>query len=91
MESPQSAPVTFSQLCEIEPRLAALEKEVKSLKPTDTNALFLWKGNASTDGIQDKLARLVGYDAANPLLKTEEAYDVGYDHLESVLIGQIQE
>jgi len=74
-------PTLFQSLCDLEPRLALLAAEVKSLKPNQKNVLRLWYGNASTPGIKDALLALVGYEAANPLLRTTEAYDVAYDYL----------
>jgi hypothetical protein len=76
---------SFQDLCLVEPRLAGLAELIESLKPEQENTSLLWHGNAHVPGIKDSLLGLAGYEAANPKLRTSEAYDVAYDHLFSLL------
>lgn len=81
---PQSdAPLTFSQLCELEPRLLALFNEAKSIKDNRRKPSFcanrIWY---AWEGLRERMTPLVGYAVkrrgGDPRLATSRAYDTAY-------------
>lgn len=91
--------VTFADLCELEPRLAALARTIKAVAATLARtrvwcANGVWYGyGRHPHGFKDRLCLLVGWDrrsvhpdpASNARLRSEEAYSVAYDALYSIL------
>lgn len=77
---------TWQRLVEIEPRLAALEGEIRAIKPgRGFCANAVWYGYARRPSLKDRMSRLVGWDATNPALRDPKAYDVAYQHLYKLL------
>jgi hypothetical protein len=73
---------------ETEPRLAALEKEIRSVrrtpgKPFCANAV--WYGYGGRPSFKEKVTRLVGWEAKNPKVATRQAYDAAYHYCYSLL------
>lgn len=84
---PQSdTPLTFEELCKLEPRLLALYNEVRAVKDNKRKRSFcanaVWYGRGPFDGFKERLCRLVGYSVrhrgGDPRLATSAAYDVAY-------------
>ena len=77
------APLTFSQLCELEPRLLALLNEAKSIKDNRRRPSFcanrVW---GDSGGLRERMTQLVGYSVrrqgGDPRLATSRAYDIAY-------------
>jgi hypothetical protein len=83
-----SSRVTWRTLVRIEPALAALETEIRALRPAPGErfcANGCWYGFRGHRGIKPRLERLVGWDAVDPRLATCQAYDLAYDHLYRLL------
>ena len=84
--------LTFSKLCSLEARLLELETRAKSIKD-DPEARFCanhrWYGCAGcavcNGGLKQELVHLVGWEAENPALRSEAAYDVAYEYLYRLL------
>jgi hypothetical protein len=70
--------VTFEQLVKIEPRLKDLDRQAAEVDGSDSDfcANRVWYGS-----LKPTLLKLVGWEAAHPLLKSETAYDVAYEHI----------
>lgn len=88
----KSRPALFAELAVIEPQLKGLLDKAQKWQRNSrcshrvcANERWYgysrWKGR----GLKDKLCRLVGYEAQNPRLRTEDAYDVAYDHIYAAL------
>jgi len=85
--------LTFSRLCAIEPRLAELEEALKAIRDDSDLPSFCanhrWMGCTGCatcgGGLKQKLTQLVGWQAAMPELRNENAYDVASDYLYSLL------
>lgn len=82
----QTESLKFFDLCEREPRLAALYYEARSVDATapDYDPLEVWYGPG---GIKSYVCSLVGWesDSTDPVLTTSEAYDVAYHTLYDAL------
>jgi len=77
---------TWTRLVEIEPRLAVIEAEIRAIRPgRNFCANAVWYGYHKRPSLKEKMSRLVGWDAANPLLRDCEAYDAAYEHLYRLL------
>ncbi|MCL2347325.1 MAG: hypothetical protein FWC50_03580 [Planctomycetaceae bacterium] len=78
--------ITFYHLCQLEPRLRHLETVAKSIKAGKKFcASEVWYGPG---GIKSQMRQLVGYEGCyskNEILCSDEAYDVAYQHLWSLL------
>lgn len=82
-EPPPDKPLTFSQLCELEPRLLALFNEAKSIKDNRRKPSFcanrIWY---AWGGLRERMTPLVGYAVkrrgGDPRLATSRAYDIAY-------------
>jgi hypothetical protein len=74
--------VTFKQLVKIEPRLEGLDAKAAQIDGSDPDfcANRVWYGS-----LKPALLKLVGWEASHPLLKSEVAYDVAYEHIYSRL------
>lgn len=82
--------INWESLTVKEPRLAQLEEAIRLVRPgarrwrkTKTSefcANWVWYSY-----FKPQLVRLVGWSAAKPEIRTEEAYDVAYDYLYSLL------
>ena len=87
------SPLTFADLCRIEPRLLVLAGITNTILYDSESVSFcanhLWFGCAGCDrckgGLKGKLIQLVGWGAVNPDLRHQSAYDVAYDHLYCLL------
>lgn len=82
--------VIWEKLCELEPRLIALHKELSAIKDDKRNPSFcanrVWYG-ADGYSYKHRLNNLVGWEADTPYpeLRTSQAYDVAYRMLYSAL------
>jgi len=69
-----------------EPRLASLLAEAKGIRDCGTTRSFCANFMFyKLRGLKDRLQSLVGYDAANPRLRTSRAYDLAYTAIYEVL------
>jgi hypothetical protein len=70
--------VTFKQLAKIEPRLKDLDAQAAQTdgSASDFCANRVWYGS-----LKPAFLKLVGWEASHPLLKSEVAYDVAYEHI----------
>ncbi len=76
----------WEKMVEIEPALGRLYEDVCSVECDEKFcANAVWYGYGGHLGFKPRLMRLVGWDAKNPKLMTEEAYDVAYDKLYNAL------
>lgn len=79
----------WGDLVRAEPELGNLELAIKSVRPNDkrfcANAVWYGYGPWAHRGFKARMQRLAGWDARNPALRTQEAYDLAYDHLYSLL------
>jgi hypothetical protein len=74
---------SFADLCQREPRLHSLERDIQAVKDTGGPSFCAndwWYGR-----LKPRLVRLVGFGAEQPELRTPEAYDVAYDVLYELL------
>jgi hypothetical protein len=69
----------FRELCRREPRLATLERDVRSV--TDNGGAWFCANDWWYGRFKPRLVKLVGFGADEPELRTTEAYDVAYDAL----------
>jgi hypothetical protein len=82
----EQAPLTFEQLCELEPRLLDLLNEARAIKDNRRKRSFcanqVWYGWRGHEGFKPRLLDLVGFrrkhDGSDPRLATSRAYDVAY-------------
>ena len=84
--------MTFSELCELEPKLKGLADEAKNTRDPGTGDAFcanaIWYGYFGRQGIKPRLLKLVGWERriAGPAeLRTEQAYDIAYDTIYNLL------
>ena len=73
--------LTFANLVEIEPRLGELLAEAQAVSSAGNPnfcANRVWYGNGDRNGLKQKVEKLVGWEAENPQLTTESAYDLAY-------------
>lgn len=86
--------LTWDQLAELEPRLRALEAEVRAFadgyakrRVRCANAVMLGFGSFDGRGIKDRLQRLVGWyrPDRHPVLSSALAYDLAGDRLYRLL------
>jgi hypothetical protein len=75
----------FRELCRREPRLAKLERDIQAVKDTRGPSFCANDWWYLPGGFKSRLARLVGWGAEQPELRTTEAYDVAYDALYQLL------
>jgi hypothetical protein len=79
-----SASIPFAELCQAEPRLAELERDIRSVK--DTGKEFCANEHwYVSPGFRARLYHLAGWHAEKPELRTSQAYDIAYDHLYALL------
>jgi len=77
----------FKELCQMEPRLDNLYKETQSIASCaygDDSFCANWTWYKY---LKPKLLFLVGYMADNPLLMSEQDYDIAYQELYDLLPG----
>ena len=85
--------MTWNRLTELEPRLLALEAEIRKIKRPRRGAFCanaVWYGyaaNSQRGGFKGKLARLIGWDASLLAVANARAWDTAYQHLYSLLPG----
>lgn len=73
----------FMRICELEPRLWALYQEAVSLEPgPDFCALEAWY---KPGGFKERLKKLVGWEAENLDLVSEDAYAIAYETISAAL------
>jgi hypothetical protein len=89
MTAEKAKPLTWAQMVEIEPRLAALLAEIRKIKDDKSKPGFCanlrWYGSYDRSSLKGRFFRLAGFYAAKEELRTMEAYDLGYDKLYSAL------
>jgi hypothetical protein len=69
----------FAELCRREPRLAALERDIRAVK--DNGGRWFCANDWWYGSFEPRLVQLVGFGAEQPELRTSETYDVAYDAL----------
>ncbi len=69
---------TWPEMLVLEPRLAPLEKLARHMRGDR------WRNR---EILRRLASKLVGWDARNPLLATDRAFEIAMDHLQSVLDG----
>jgi hypothetical protein len=79
------ATFTFDGLCQQEPRLNDLLRDVEAVTDTGGESFCANYHWFLPNGFKSRLSRLVGYGAEKPELRTSAAYDVAYDHLYRLL------
>jgi len=75
--------VEFKKLSKLEPRLAALYEQAKSVRDDGKSQSFcansIWYGYSSNAGLKPRLVELVGHRRKDdPILGTSRAYDIAY-------------
>lgn len=86
----KSDQAVWERLCELEPRLIKLYKEIMTIKDDKRERSFcanrVWYGQNGW-GFKQRFSELVGWGSNSPheLLHTKEAYDVAYRKLYSAL------
>lgn len=74
--------LSFQQICDLEPRLQELFNEAKAVQDDPSKESFcantVWYGYSGQKGFRPRVVELVGYNATNPQLATNEAYDTAY-------------
>jgi hypothetical protein len=84
MQPQDSIAPTFDRLCDQEPQLRYLEQEIKSLTDESPH----WCANrAWYDLFEARFDALVGWNARNPALRSEQAYNLAFSHLYGLLPG----
>ena len=73
--------LAWETLVKLEPHLQELRDRAKRLKPEPDADYFCANEAWLRGGLKDELCALVGWDriSGDPILRTEEAYDVAYD------------
>ena len=83
--------ITWSLLCDLEPRLIHLLAKVREIEDDKRKPSFcansIWYGEYGQEGIKPRLVQLVGWQAmgSDPRLKTTQAYDLAYEKLYNLL------
>jgi len=83
--------ITWSLLCDLEPRLIHLLAKVRGIEDDKRKPSFcansIWYGEYGQEGIKPRLVQLVGWQAmgSDPRLKTTQAYDLAYKKLYNLL------
>jgi hypothetical protein len=76
--------LTFRRLARLEPGLLALEQAIKRLKPDSPR----WCANRCWYEVFERwFDGLVGWNAYDPSLRSEAAYNLAFDHLYSLMPG----
>ena len=68
--------MTFEEIAKLEPRLKQLYNEARQVKATSE---YFCANEVWYNEFKPRLMRLAGWHAANPELRTSEAYDLAYD------------
>ncbi len=76
--------MTWNEMTTIEPRLKELLKQASTHKGKPG---FCANEAWINGGLKDQLCKLVGWDAMNYLLRTENAYNTAYDKVYGALPG----
>jgi hypothetical protein len=76
-----TATLSFDEICELEPRVGELLREVQAVKDTGGESFCANDHWCLPGGFESRLCRLVGWRAAKPELRNSECYDIAYDHL----------
>ena len=90
VETQPDTALTFEDLCELEPRLATLYNEAKSINDNRRKRSFcanrIWY---AWGGLRERMTPLVGYAVqrrgGDPRLATSRAYDVAYHSIYDAL------
>jgi hypothetical protein len=79
----------WRELTKIEPGLQRLLDHIRTIKDDKSRPAFcangVWYGYYGHPSLKEHMSHLVGWHAANPKLRTMEAYDVAYTKLYSAL------
>ena len=78
--------LTWNDLTEREPRLVELLMDIKRVKDDKTKRSFC-ANRVWYQDFKPRLIEIVGWysEKDDPMLRTQEAYDIAYDHLYSRL------
>lgn len=83
--------LSWRRLVEIEPELTLIEREIQALRPLAAEderfcANSHWYGyDDPKRGFRNRMMELVGWTARSPLLRSEAAYNLAYEHLYDLL------
>ena len=77
--------LTFQQICDLEPRVRALFDEAKAVTDDPSEVSFCANTVWHRQGFKKRVSALVGYDAINPQLAGDQAYDCAYQTIYAVL------
>jgi len=67
--------MTFTEICNLEPRLHALYKDACTIQPHKNRADYY---DRWLTYIKQPMVKLVGYGAENPALRNSAAYDLAF-------------
>lgn len=76
------SPSTFEEICQLEPQLEGLAKEIRNLRASSPHfcANRVWYGD-----FENRFDALVGWHAWNPALRSELAYNITFQHLYNLM------
>jgi hypothetical protein len=81
--------LTWRDMAKTEPRLQKLYADIRMVKDDKTRATFcansVWYGYAGHTSFKERMSCLVGFQAANPALRTMDVYDAAYQKLYDTL------
>ena len=83
--------ITWSLLCDLEPRLIHLLAKVRGIEDDKRKPSFcanaIWYGWNGRESLRGRVDQLVGWHAigSDPRLKTPQAYDLAYEKLYNLL------
>lgn len=72
----------------IEPRLLHVERRIRAVRKVRGRPFCAnrhWYGTGARDGFKQEMEPLVGWQAKDPRIRTEWAYDDAYEHLYHLL------
>ncbi len=77
--------MTWEDLARLEPELRRLEQDILSLRRRSRGWRTFCANDVWYDLFKPRLVYLAGWGARNPALRSEEAYDLAYEHLYALL------
>ncbi len=77
--------MTWKKLVALEPRLAELAKRMRQHALENSQSPKYCANRHWYHGFKNEMSDIVGYEALNPALKTEAAYDCAYKFLYHLL------
>lgn len=81
--------LSWERICEIEPRLKVAEREILRIADKGGKAFCanaVWYGYGDPDfSFKERVVRYAGWEAEEPRLRSNAAYDIAYEHLYELL------